>query len=324
MSTSSVSILIPCYNAERWVAHAIQSALNQTHKNREVIVVDDGSTDGSLEVIRTFGDQIRWETGPNRGGNAARNRLLHLSKGAWLQYLDADDYLLPNKVCTQFRISDQHPNADVIYSPALLEEWRHDNAPLPLQEFPLAETSDAWILLARWQLPQTGGTLWRRSSVLQCGGWDESLPCCQEHDLYLRLLSSGAHFLHSPKSEAVYRYWLGPTVSRRNPQQVSFQRLELLRRMQEILEAKGAINAARLRAINTTRFEIARNLWNTDQTAAIDIIRLVHLSEPRFVPAVKTSPWLYTLLYKTLGFNVTEKVASWVRNSSRRIKAKTA
>ncbi len=77
---SLVSILIPCYNAERWIGQAIESALGQTWPNKEVIVVDDGSTDGSLEVIKSFGDRIKWETGPNRGGNVARNRLLELSR----------------------------------------------------------------------------------------------------------------------------------------------------------------------------------------------------------------------------------------------------
>src|SRR5678815_984429 len=96
-----VSILIPCYNAERWIRQCIESALDQTYPNKEVIVVDDGSKDASLEVIKSFGDRIRWETGPNRGGNAARNRLLQLAKGEWLQYLDADDYLLPEKISRQ-------------------------------------------------------------------------------------------------------------------------------------------------------------------------------------------------------------------------------
>ena len=79
--TKFVSILIPCYNAERWIAQAIESALAQTWSEKEIIVVDDGSTDRSLEVIRQFDGRIRWETGPNRGGNVARNRLLELARG---------------------------------------------------------------------------------------------------------------------------------------------------------------------------------------------------------------------------------------------------
>ena len=86
--TPFVSILIPCFNAERWIAQAIESALAQTWPHKEVIVVDDGSTDGSLEVIRRFDGRVRWESGPNRGGNVARNRLLELSNGEWLQYLE--------------------------------------------------------------------------------------------------------------------------------------------------------------------------------------------------------------------------------------------
>ena len=63
-----VSILIPCYNAEQWIAQAIESALAQTWRPKEIIVVDDGSTDGSLKVIQKFGQRIIVETGPNRGG----------------------------------------------------------------------------------------------------------------------------------------------------------------------------------------------------------------------------------------------------------------
>src|ERR1700732_3161240 len=118
-----VSILIPCYNAERWVAQAIESALAQTWSEKEVIVMDDGSRDGSLEVIKSFGARIVWETGPNRGGNVARNRLLELARGEWLQYLDADDYLLPLKIERQVTFLREHPACDVVYSPVLWVNW---------------------------------------------------------------------------------------------------------------------------------------------------------------------------------------------------------
>src|SRR4051812_42743441 len=80
-----VSILIPCYNAERWIAQAIESALQQGSEH-EIIIVDDGSTDDSLAVIKQFGDRVRFESGPNRGGNVARNRLLDLARSEWVQY----------------------------------------------------------------------------------------------------------------------------------------------------------------------------------------------------------------------------------------------
>ena len=100
-----VSVIVPCYNCARWVTHAIELCLNQTYPNIEVIVVDDGSTDGSLEVLRQFLPRIRLETGPNRGGNFARNRGFKLSKGQYIQYLDADDYLEPDKIFKTGRVS---------------------------------------------------------------------------------------------------------------------------------------------------------------------------------------------------------------------------
>lgn len=113
----SVSILVPCHNAERWIGEAIESALKQTWFRKEVIVVDDGSTDGSLDIIKRFGDHIRWDTGPNRGGSAARNRLLELAQGEWLQYLDADDYLLAAKIANQLAVIDTDPEIDVLLGP---------------------------------------------------------------------------------------------------------------------------------------------------------------------------------------------------------------
>src|SRR6266568_3504859 len=120
---SFVSILIPCHNAERWVAQAVESALAQTWLQKEVLVVDDGSQDGSLDAIKKFGDRIRWESGPNRGGNSARNRLLELAKGEWLQYLDADDYLLPDKLEKQVCALGDGLDTDVFYGIVTKENW---------------------------------------------------------------------------------------------------------------------------------------------------------------------------------------------------------
>ena len=103
-----VSIIIPCYNAEKWLTEAIDSCLNQTYSNIEVIVVDDGSTDGSLDIIKSYGNKIIWETGKNKGGNHARNRGFVLSKGAYIQFLDADDYILPEKIARQVDFLEQH------------------------------------------------------------------------------------------------------------------------------------------------------------------------------------------------------------------------
>src|SRR3954451_21632885 len=90
-----VSIIIPCYNAERWLNESIDSCLRQTYRPLEIVVVDDGSTDKSLQILMSYGSRIKYVTGPNRGGNHARNTGFALTKGEYVQFLDADDYILP-------------------------------------------------------------------------------------------------------------------------------------------------------------------------------------------------------------------------------------
>src|SRR5688572_2928227 len=93
-----VTVGIPCFNADRWLHAAIASALAQTWRNVEVIVVDDGSTDNSVNVALGFGDRVRLMKSDHRGGNHARNLALAHAQGEWVQFLDADDYLEPEKI----------------------------------------------------------------------------------------------------------------------------------------------------------------------------------------------------------------------------------
>lgn len=307
-----VSILIPCFNAERWVVQAIESALRQTWAEKEIIVVDDGSQDASLDAIKSFGDRIRWETGPNRGGNVARNRLLDLARGEWLQYLDADDYLLPPKIERQVSFLRDHPKCDVVYSPVLLVNWSEDN--VEQEVTPIREPRDPWILLARWWLPQTGGPLWRRQAIINAGGWKLDQPCCQEHELYLRLLQSGAEFCYFDECHAAYRNWSqDATVSKRNRQEVRRQRLAIKERAERFLESRGELTRSRLQALNQARFEIARMTWLEDRTAAAEIVFAIEHRQPGFVPELPAARGRYRWVYRIFGFSAAERFAAFKR-----------
>src|SRR5262249_16933279 len=157
------------------------------------------------DAIRAFDSKIRWQTGPNRGANATRNRLLKLARGQWLQYLDADDYLRPGKIRGQVRFAGKHPDAEIICSPTVHEVC--ENGVVIGREEKVPEQRDRWVMLALWQLPQTGGSLWRRSALERVGGWRSGQPCCQEHELYCRLLQSSARFAFFDECLAVYRDW---------------------------------------------------------------------------------------------------------------------
>ena len=306
-----VSILIPCYNAERWIAQAIESALQQGSEH-EVIVVDDGSTDGSLGVITRFGDRVRFESGPNRGGNVARNRLLAMARTEWVQYLDADDYLLPDKIRKQWQwMTTNAPDADVVFSPVILE---HGEPPNTWREpLPIPEPHDLWVLLARWYLPQTGGPLWRKQAIADVGGWKPDQPCSQEHELYLRLLTGGKRFVYCPESGAIYRQWSSQTVCQRDRPELRRRVLEILEREESFLRERGELSALRRQAINIARFEAARIAWLSSRDEARAIMSTVDESDPSFVPEGVAAPWRYRLAYRTLGFDGAEALAGGLR-----------
>jgi glycosyltransferase involved in cell wall biosynthesis len=310
----TVSILIPCFNAEKWIAQAIESALAQTFPDKEVIVVDDGSTDSSVTLIKGFGDRIRWEAGPNRGGNPARNRLLELSTGKWLQYLDADDYLLPDKLSPQVAFVEQQAGVDILFGPVTLE---FPSAGSPRRELlPIPEPHDPWILLGRWYLPQTGSPLWRARAIRDVGGWKPDQKSCQEHELYLRLLMAGKRFVYHDSNGAVYRQWSEQTLWKKDKPATRERRLEIEQRAEEFLRTKGELSPARLSAINQGRFECARSAWHDDRDQAMRAIAAIERSQPDFLPAGAAAPPSYQRLYRWLGFSNTERLADWRRRLS--------
>src|SRR5215475_845701 len=104
MGQELVSILIPAYNKERWISETIESALMQTWSKKELIIVDDGSRDKTLEIIKGFeSNNVKVIAQENQGACAARNRAYSLAQGSYIQWLDADDLLHPQKIEAQMR-----------------------------------------------------------------------------------------------------------------------------------------------------------------------------------------------------------------------------
>src|SRR5436190_3441118 len=116
-----VSILIPAYNSERWIAETIKSALNQTWPRKEIIVVDDGSRDQTLATARRFASKtVAVISQENQGASAARNKALELCQGDYIQWLDADDLIAPDKIANQVEASEHYGNR-TLFSAA----WGH-------------------------------------------------------------------------------------------------------------------------------------------------------------------------------------------------------
>ena len=110
-----VSVLIGAYNAEAYIGEAIESVLAQTYRPIELIVVDDGSDDGTASVIETFGNAVRYERQDRGGNGAARNRAAELAHGAYFAFLDADDRFMPDKIGRQVDVLHRDPSVDAVF-----------------------------------------------------------------------------------------------------------------------------------------------------------------------------------------------------------------
>ena len=129
-NSSLVSVIIPVYNCERYIAEAIQSVLSQTYRALEVIIVDDGSTDKSASIVKSFDSSIRYYYQPNRGQAVAMNQGINLAHGDYLAFLDADDLWTKNKTMLQMQAFKVHPAVDIVsghikqfFSPELDENF---------------------------------------------------------------------------------------------------------------------------------------------------------------------------------------------------------
>lgn len=309
----SASILIPVYNSERYITQAVESALAQG-PGIEIIVIDDGSTDGTVDRLHTFDGRIKWETGPNCGAPSARNRALTLASAPWVQYLDADDYLLTGKVAAQLAVVADRPEVDVLYGRETIE-W-HGHGAVNCTWEPIDPPRDPWVLLARWLLPQTGGPLWRKEALLDVGGWKIGQPCCQEHELYLRLLMAGKRFMYNDAARgAVYRRFDTGTLSTNKPAKVRAERAKIEARLEQHLAENGDLTPIRQHAIDQARFEMARAAWPYDRSEA----RGHHaaIRSKFFRPVGPAAPQAYRAIYRMFGFEIAEKFADFQRKFKR-------
>ena len=174
-----VSVVIPTYNNEGTIAATMESALAQRFDDKfEVIVVNDGSTDGTAEVLRGFGDRIKVVAQENRGSAAARNAGVRNSTGKYLAFLDADDEWLPEKLVKTVSTLEGDSNCGLAYSDAVLVDSRgvprnHSYIPAPCSREPSLDD-----LLREWWCILPSTAVMRRSIFDRCGGFAEEFGPC--------------------------------------------------------------------------------------------------------------------------------------------------
>jgi len=204
-----VSILIPAYNAEEWIACTIQSAVAQTWHRKEIIVVDDGSTDRTAEVARRFASKgVSVVCKENGGAAAARNHAFRLSQGDYIQWLDADDLLAPDKIERQLAALGGIENRKILLSsPWAFFSYRSHRARFVPTSLWHDLTPVEWLLrkLSENLHMQTATWLTTRELIEAAGSWDTRLIGDDDGEYYCRVLlaSQGTRFV--PGAEVFYR-----------------------------------------------------------------------------------------------------------------------
>jgi glycosyltransferase involved in cell wall biosynthesis len=202
-----LSIIIPCYNAERTLRETIESALAQ-EVTKEIIVVDDGSTDGTNDIIRSFGEKVRASFGPNKGVGAARNKGTSLSRGDFLQYLDSDDLLVPGTLRVRLDAL-KSSGADIAHTDwqKLIEQadgsFRPGEVMLPALASIEADAEVATATSRFWAPP--AALLYRRRIVESVGKWREDLQIIQDARFLFDAATRGARFVYISGVGALYR-----------------------------------------------------------------------------------------------------------------------
>lgn len=323
---ATVSVIMPAYNVERYLAEAIDSVLAQTYTDCELVIVNDGSTDGTLAIAEGYQarhpDRIRIVSQPNRGLAAARNAGMRAATGDLFALLDSDDGWAPTYLAAQVRVLDRDPRIAVVSTNALnrggAQDGRpvqpvHDRRPAPDLLQILRDESAIFIM-----------SVFRREVVDCIGGFDERFRTNEDYDFWIRAALDGFRFVRNPAPLAFYR---------RHEQSLSANETRMLAGILRVLRKTRLCCANGTRAHDIVvrqieRFEAeliaaeARDALERDDTAAaaasLEALRArggrgLHIAAAAVAlrMAPRTALWAYRARRRMLSVR-----RSWVRRAS--------
>lgn len=216
-----VSVIIPVYNSEKYIREAIDSALNQSYKDFEVIVIDDGSKDNTLSIIRKYNRGIRWKSQENKGQASAINEGIKMAKGEYVAYLDADDVCVPERLEIQVRYLDEHPNVGLVYSSSY-----QINSTGEIQRIRRAHLYDDFVLLQKDYIARST-VMHRKKCLDEVGLFDESITGDDDWDMWIRI-SEKFRAGHIEKPLVKYRVH-GENISLVRPKRLAYRRYTKMR-----------------------------------------------------------------------------------------------
>ena len=305
-----ISIVVPCYNGAKYLPKLADCLKPLLTPRVELILVDDGSTDGSAELFQSLLPEAICLKQENKGLGATRNRAVEIARGEFLQLLDADDTIEPGKFEAQLSFARSH-SVDVMYS-----DWRMVTVDGD------AETCEPWVnaetkieiveaLLGGWWYPPHAPLI-RTEAFRSVGGCDPTLGnTCEDFDLCVRLGIAGFRFGYVPGNFAnYYRYHQVRSMSRKNPREFFEGEARIILKAVALLEKQGAATLPRRQAAAKRLHTVARNAYTIDHDWYRWLMEEVHQLDPDFRPAGSTS---YRVTARLVGFEAAERLALWKR-----------
>jgi glycosyltransferase involved in cell wall biosynthesis len=180
------SVIIPTYNRAHTIERAIESVLNQTFKDFELIVVDDGSTDKTLALLKKYDGKIKLFTQNNQGVSATRNFAVEHANGSWLAFLDSDDEWLSHKLQLQFDFIQQNNNYPLVHGE---EIWIRNGTRVNPKKKHQKGGGDQFLASLKLCAISPSVAVIKKDIFLELGGFREDFPACEDYDLWLKLTS---------------------------------------------------------------------------------------------------------------------------------------
>lgn len=313
-----ISVIIPCHNEEQFLPACLDSVTAQDYRPLEIIIVDNGSSDGTKEVIEGYknvkkdGIVIDCLHQANQGAQEARNYGCIEAHGEFIQFLDADDILSPGKFSNQMSVFINNDDVDVVYGDAqyLIDFGGTAREGSIISMGPSSDIIES-LLFGYWQ--PSFSYLTRRSAVQRCGPWDITIQVSQDFEYFLRMAIRGSRFFYKAGVTGFYRKHSFSTLSEQSASIRGKTRRRILAHSEHLLRKQGKFNEQRVLAIAENYRRIARQAYAKDikcfESSLNDVLRLC----PQYLPKKRRARFISSII----GFRNYERIAAFISHHIR-------
>jgi glycosyltransferase involved in cell wall biosynthesis len=314
-----VSVIIPAFNAEKWIKETLESVLTQTYGNIEVIVVDDGSNDGTPALAeQALAEDARSHMliqQPNQGAAAARNRGIEAASGDWIQFLDADDLLDRQKIEIQVERLTTGCATDVVYSDWRKLVWTGNAWNVGDVRKPILQSDALADVLSDRNFLQLGCMLFRKSALQTVGGFDTDHEPIEDVGLCVKIAIAGGQFLKAPSACPLASYRdLPKSFSKRSHRKFIESCIKNAKLAEAHVQADASPAARSTDAIVDVYYAGARYYAGLDWDRFDELVGNIEALQPNFIPR---TPARLRILSRIAGYRGAERIAALYRRGRR-------